>query len=137
MRTMRNATLLIAGLLGVLMAAPQTWAQEDNDAAAKIEKQIETQVERMTKRFDLNDEQQKQIEDIMTSSMNDIEELHKQIQKCRESLREKIDKVLTEEQKSNRSDLRRGPREGRGPQADQPWQGRGFGRGDRGQGGPA
>ncbi|MBN2327635.1 MAG: hypothetical protein JXR73_10815, partial [Candidatus Omnitrophica bacterium] len=27
--------------------------------------------------------------------------------------------------------------EGRGPQADQPWQGRGFGRGDRGQGGPA
>ncbi|MGC9328483.1 MAG: hypothetical protein ACP5I1_12680 [Candidatus Hinthialibacter sp.] len=153
MKTMRNATLLAAGVFGILMAAPQTWAQEDNDTTVKFEKQIKTQVERMTKRYDLNTEQQKQIEDILKSGVKDVEELQErrlnrgergrvgQSMGLRDGCGPQADQQR-QERRLNRGERGRvgqamGLRDGRGPQMDQQCQVRGLNRGDRGRSGPA
>lgn len=133
MKSIRVFGIVIAGLLAV---ATWSWAQ-DTDAVKTptLEERIANQLERMTTRLDLTDEQKVQVEVILKKDLAEIVALQEKIRVLHEQMRAEIDTVLTDEQKAKRPDFKRGPRGPRGPLGHFERGGRGgFGHGMRGAG---
>ncbi len=113
MKTRLVFGIAIAGLLAV---ATWSWAQ-DTDAVKTptLEERIANQLERMTTRLELTDEQKVQIEAILKKDLEEIVALQEKIRVLHEQMRTEIDGVLTDEQKAQRPDFSGVPRGPRGP----------------------
>ena len=97
-------------ILCLLVVAPIVGSQPVSDAtqAVSVEKRIEFQMERMTKRLGLTSEQQTQIDALLKKNVEAIKSLQEQIRTLHEQMQREIESVLTDEQKTKFSESPRG-----------------------------
>lgn len=105
-----NKTVLtgvfLSGLLTAMIPVTTLHADYGRGKKGPHEFSVDEKVERMTKKLDLTSEQQSSIRTILEDKKSKMQSLHEQMKTLQDETQQKIDAVLTAEQKAKHEEMK-------------------------------
>lgn len=109
-------TLVVALFASVAVCAQDNGRtpKPGKDRGPAPEKMVEKRIKQMTRELNLTDEQQAKVREILTDEINYENQVRQMVMKCKKQNAERIDQLLTPEQKAKRDETRKQAKKERG-----------------------